>query len=471
MRNVVGQIATVLAVASCSTGQHAADPGSVERPLSFRSGVDMRYRDDSVRPQDDLYRYLNGKWLDTFEIPADKGTYGAFTYVDDQTQEQLRIIVTGLAAADAAGPAEVGAAGTPGAARNAADAADDARKITNLYASFMDEARLETLGLAPLQSAFAEIDSVSDKRDIPALIARFNRSSAGAPIDLGINPDQKDSTRYAVSIGQSGLGLPDRDYYLKDDAKLKDARTKYLAHVEKMLRMAGDGNAKQSAADILKLETSMARLQWTRVENRDPEKTYNKFAVSELGTLMPNYGWDRYLERCGVLGKTDYVIIRQPSYFSGLDRLIEETPLGTWKSYFKWHQLSAAAPYLSKEFVDERFAFTGTALRGVPQNLPRWKRGLKLVDESMGEAIGRLYVARYFPKQNKARMETLVRNLIQVYGREVTTLDWMSEQTKRGAHEKLAKLSIKIGYPNTWRRLRRFGHPARRPVGQCSARR
>jgi putative endopeptidase len=447
MPRYVGFVATVLAVAACSTSNHPAGLDSVTHPAALLAGVDTQYVDDSVRPQDDLYRHLNGKWLDTFEIPADKGAYNAFTHIDDTTQEQLRGIVEALAASNAGG---LSASSSDGGAAAAAPGAD-AQKIADLYASFMDEARLETLGLAPLKAAFTDIEAMADRREIPALIARFNRTGAGAPYDIDIDADPKESTRYAASIGQSGLGLPDRDYYLKDDAKLKDARVKYLAHMERMLGMAGDLHARQSAADILKLETAMAELQWTRVANRDPEKTYNKIAIAELHTLMPTYDWQSYLQGSGVLGKTEYVIIQQPSYFSGLGKLIADTPLSVWKSYFKWHQLSAAAPYLSKACVDERFAFTGTSLRGIPQNRPRWKRGMTVVDGAMGEAIGRLYVAKYFPPQNKARMEELVRNLLEAYRRDIVTLDWMSPQTKNGAQEKLAKLVTKIGYPNTWR--------------------
>jgi len=436
--------ALVLILAGCTTDHRASDqaagapaagaPAAGPRAV-LRSGIDLEYVDDTVRVQDDAYRHLNGKWLDTFEIPADKGTYGAFTLIDDQTQEQLRSIVESTAASSAAG-----------------DAADsDAQKIADLYASFMDEPRLEALGLAPLKAQFATIDALAGKQEIPALIARYNRTEADAPYDVSIDADAKDSTRYAAIIGQSGLGLPDRDYYLKDDAKLKSARVAYLKHIEKMLAMAGDAHASQSAADVLKLETAMAELQWTRVANRDPEKTYNKMPLAELNGLTQGYDWKQYLQESGLEGKVDYVIIRQPSYFTGLAKLISDMPLRMWKSYFKWHQLSAAAPYLSKAFVDERFAFSGTILRGIPENRPRWKRGIALLDGTMGEALGRLYVAKYFPPANKARMESLVSNLIEAYRRDVVTLDWMSADTKIGAQEKLAKLVTKIGYPNTWR--------------------
>ncbi len=434
LRKTMGGMAVTMAVltlAACSTGRRAAAPEPAATPAPLASGVETTYVDPAVRPQDDLYRHLNGRWLDTFQLPPDKGVYGAFTFIDDQAQEQLRGIVEGLKAGEGG------------------DA--DARKIADLYASFMDTDTLEARGITPLADDFAAIDAVRSPRDVAALIARFNRTGTGAPYDMDVGPDSRDSTRYALTLGQSGLGLPDRDYYLKDDAKLKLARAKYLAHVEKMLGMAGDAHAAQSAAGILKLETAMADLQWTRVANRDPVKTYNKVALGELATLMPRYPWDAYLAAAGVQERIDYVIVAQPSYFTGIGKLLDTTPLPVWKAYFKWHQLAAAAPYLSKAFVDERFAFTGTVLRGIPENRPRWKRGMSFLDGAMGEAIGRLYVEKYFPPQNKARMQRLVDNLLEAYRRDIDTLDWMSPQTKQGAQAKLAKLVTKIGYPDHWR--------------------
>jgi putative endopeptidase len=415
------------------------------------SGVDMQYADHSVRAQDDLYRYLNGKWLDSFQLPSDKGSYGSFAYIDDTTQEQLRGIVEGLAQAAGAGKGTVNANGTVNG-NGTADAADaEARKITDLYASFMDETRLDALGLKPLQGELAAIDAISDRSELPALIAHLNRIGAGAPYDFDVNQDARNSLQYAVVIHQSGLGMPDRDYYLKDDAKLKDVRAKYLAYVGKMLGMAGDAQAGTDAAAILDLETALARVQWTRVDNRDPVKTYNKTAIADLPKLMPAYDWPSYVRSCEIKGKVDSVIISQPSYFNALDQLMATTPLPVWKAYFKWHVLSAAAPYLSRPFVDERFAFNGTVLSGIPENRPRWKRGIALLDIAIGEALGKRYVERYFPPQNKARMEALVRNLLDAYRRDIDTLDWMSPATKKGAQAKLAKLVTKIGYPDKWR--------------------
>ena len=278
------------------------------------SGIDLQYVDHAVRPQDDLYRHLNGKWLDSFQIPPDKAVYGSFTLIDDATQEQLHGIVDTLR-------------------QSAPD--PDAVKLADLYASFMDEATLEGLGMKPLQGEFDAIDALQDKAELPALIAHLNRIGAGAPYDFYINQDARNSLQYAVVIHQSGLGMPDRDYYLKDDAKLKDARAKYLAYAAKMMAMAGDAQAKTDAAAILDLETALAEAQWTRVENRDPIRTYNKIGIADLPRLMPDYDWQRYVKGSEIAGKADSVIVNQPSYFSNLDRLITVTPLAGMESLFQ----------------------------------------------------------------------------------------------------------------------------------------
>jgi putative endopeptidase len=426
----------IAGLAACAGNQtpavSASAPRAAQQPV-LRSGIDLQYVDSSVRPQDDAYQYLNGKWLRTFQLPPDKGAVGSFTAIEDATEEQLRSIVESL---DQATPVDGDA---------------DAKKLADLYASFMNEEQLEALGLKPLQAEFAAIDAVKDMNALPALMAHMNAIGAGAPYGLFVNLDARNSTQYAVSLFQGGLGMPDRDYYLKDDVKLTQARVSYRAHIEKMLSMAGESKAAEHATAILNLETSLAKIQWTRVEDRDPIKTYNKTAITELGALMPGYDWQRYVHSAGFEGKVDSVIIRQPSYFTGLGKVMTNTPLPVWKAYFKWRVLSAAAPYLSKAFVDERFAFTGSVLRGVPENQPRWKRGITLLDGSIGEALGKLYVAKYFPPQNKARMQALVQNLLEAYRRDIDTLDWMSAETKVGAQAKLAKMLPKIGYPDHWR--------------------
>jgi putative endopeptidase len=425
---------SICAIAIAGLAACVNPPPAAKAPPSAapRSGVDLQYVDSSVRPQDDVYEYLNGKWLRDFQLPADRGAVGSFTAIEDTTEVQLRGIVDGLG-------------------KTAPDGDPDARKLADLYASYMNEEQLEALGTKPLQAEFAAIDAVKDMGALPTLMAHMNSIGAGAPFGLFVNLDARNSTQYAVILTQSGLGLPDRDYYLKDDAKLKQARDAYLAHVEKMLGMAGEAKAAESAAAILNLETSLAKIQWTRVEERDPIKTYNKTALTELAVLMPGYDWQRYVRGAGIEGKVDSVIIRQPTYFTALSKIISGTPLPVWKAYFKWRVLSTSAPYLSKSFVDERFAFTGGVLRGVPENQARWKRGIALLDGSLGEALGKLYVAQYFPPEHKARMQALVQNLLEAYRRDIDTLDWMSAETKVGAQAKLAKMLPKIGYPDRWR--------------------
>jgi putative endopeptidase len=436
MLKILSTVVCIACLAACAGNQTAPGAAAASAPspipAALRSGIDLQYVDSSVRPQDDVYQYLNGKWLRNYQLPADKGAVGSFTVVQDKTEQQLRTIVDGLDQA-------------------AGNADPDAQKLADLYASYMNEPQLETLGMKPLLAEFAAVDALKDGNAIPSLMAHLIEIGAGAPFALQINVDARNSAQYAVILYQSGLGLPDRDYYLKDDAKLKEARIAYRAHIEKMLGMAGQARAAQSSAAILDLETSLAKIQWTRVEDRDPIKTYNKTALSELAVLMAGYDWQRFIRGAGLDAKVESVIVSQPSYFTGLGKLMGSTPLPVWKAYFKWRLLSASAPYMSKSFVDERFAFTGGVLRGVPENQDRWKRGIALLDVSLGEALGKFYVAKYFPPQNKARMQALVLNLLEAYRRDIDTLDWMSADTKVGAQAKLAKMSPKIGYPDHWR--------------------
>ena len=418
---------TILAAsAAClfsTPGAHAASMPS--------SGIDLRYVLPNVRPQDDIYRHLNGKWLEDFRIPADKSAYSMFTLVNDETQKQLKTIVAGLLAGGARDP--------------------EARKVADLYASYMDVARVDALGVSPIEGELRRIDALTDKRGIAALIAHYNESVADAPFDAGIAQDSRASTRYAVYLAQGGLGLPNRDYYLSRAPKLVATRAAYLRYVQAMFRLAGLAHPARSAAEIMQLETALAKLQWSPVANRDPVKTYNKTSLADLPRLMGGYDWPEYLRDTGLAGKVDYVIVSQPSYFTGLGRLIETTPLPVWKAYFRWRVLSSAAPYLSQTFVRRRFAFEGTVLKGAEVNRPRWQRGLSLIDVAMGEALGKLYVARYFPPRNKARMLALVHHLIEAYRADIATLDWMSPPSRVGAFAKLDKLAIKIGYPDKWR--------------------
>jgi putative endopeptidase len=400
---------------------------------SLASGIDTQYIDRAVRPQDDFYRFVNGKWLAATEIPADKPSYGSFDIRYEESLEQLRGLVE-AAARDSAAPE-----------------ASEARKIGNLYRSFLDESALETLGTAPLKGELERIAAIRDKRELAGAIARLQQIGVTVPIGQNVHLDNKDSTRYVYDVGQDGLGMPDRDYYLKDDAELKKARTEYQAHIRRSLALLGDQAAAAEARDILALETQLAKAQWTKVDNRDPVKVYNKVEIARLRALAPSFDWKRYLVATGVDGKVDYLIVSQPSYVGAFGRIVDGTALAVWKSYLRWHLLSSFSPYLSRQYVDENFGFYHTVLEGVPQNRPRWKRGVTLVDQSIGEAVGKLYVAKYFPPESKARVDALVKNLLEAFRRDLDELDWMGPATRRQAQVKLAAINRKIGYPDKWR--------------------
>ena len=395
------------------------------------SGITTEYIDPAVRAQDDFFTHLNGKWLATAEIPADKTSWGTFAKLDEDLQPQIRGIIET-------------AAKTPNLVPGS-----DAQKIGDYYASFMDEAKLDSLGLSPLKGELARIASLQDKKEIPALMARFSKMGLDSPFDFGIHQDAKDSTKYVADIGQGGLGLPDRDYYL--EAAKADTLAKYQEHVAKMLTLADDQTATADAKDIVALETALAKAQWSKVQNRDPVKTYNKVEIDKLAAMAPGYDWNSYLADTGVSAKVKYVIVSQPSYLKAIGGIIASTPLSVWKAYFQWHLVHGDAPYLSKPFVDENFAFYGTTLTGVTEMRPRWKRGVAAVNGALGESLGKLYVAQYFPAERKERMDALVKNLLVAYQQSINTLDWMSPVTKKQAQIKLSKFTTKIAYPNKWR--------------------
>jgi len=398
------------------------------------SGIDTQFIDTSVRPQDDFFTYLNGKWLKTTEIPADKSSWGTFAKLRDDTQPQLLGII------EAAQKDPNKKTGT------------DVQKIGDLYASFMDEARLETLGVKPLSSELQRIRTLKDKKGLPNLIAHLSKIGVATPYGVRVGQDARASTKYATYIGQGGLGMPDRDYYLKlDDKRMADTRAKYEAHVAQILTLAGEKNAAEQAKAIVAFETELAQVQWTKVENRDPVKRYNKMSVTELAALTPGYDWNAALAAAGVGNKLEYVIVAQPSYLTGFNKVVEKTDLATLKSYFEWQLLREYSPYLSKAFVDANFAFYGTVLTGVSENRPRWKIGVSTVEGALGEALGRQYVTKYFPAERKARMEELVKNVTAAYAQSIETLDWMTPATKKEAQAKLAKFTPKVGYPNKWR--------------------
>jgi putative endopeptidase len=404
------------------------------------SGLDLASIDPQIRPQDDLYRHTNGRWLSTTEIPADRSNYAKFLSQSDAVQAQLRTLIEEAAASP----------------EHASDS--ERQKLGDLYRSFMDEARLESLGLAPVRARLAAVDAVSTPRDLAKLFGQFARVGVASAVFYAIGQDPKVATQYIASVGQaapysgtpSGLGLPDRDYYLLDEPRFIELRQKYVAHVERMLQLAEIDEAERAAHEVLKLETEIARIQWTRVADRDEEKVYNKFALAELDAVIPGFDWSAYLREVGA-GRSPGLIVRQPSYFTALAALMRDTELSVWKAHAKFHVLSHAAPMLDKGFVDAHFEFHGRTLAGIQEQAPRWKRAVEATDRALGEALGRLYVQRHFPPQAKARVEVLVGNLVKAYEQSIRALDWMSAQTKDNALEKLSRMSLKVGYPDRWK--------------------
>jgi len=398
------------------------------------SGIDTTGIDPQVRAQDDFFRYSQGKWLSGVDIPADRSSWGAFNVAQETVEGQVRSIIE---------KAEQDKARKPGS---------DAQKIGDYYASFMDEARRNALGLKPLKAEQARIAALSGKKGLGALVAHLNRIDVGSPLDMSVRQDARDSTRYVVAIHQSGLGLPSRDYYLSDkDARLSEVRAKYQQHVEKMLALAGHAHVAEEAAQIVALETDIARAHWSAVENRDPVKTYNKLSLAELKALMPGFDVDAYLKGVGVAGKIDSVIVSQPSFLAALDKLVETTPLPVWKAYFEFHLVSSFAPYLSQAFVDESFAFRGAVLAGTKENRSPQKRAIAEVNRALGEMVGKAYVREYFPAERKQQVADMVKNFLTAFREGIDTLDWMSPETKLQAQAKLAKINVKVGYPDKWR--------------------
>jgi len=427
-RALLAAACAALAAACGPTAERGA--GASDAP-ALRSGIELANLDRSVRPQDDFYRHVNGTWLKTTQIPADKPSWAPYIKLRDDTDAQVREIIA--QASELPGPA-----------------GSEAQKVGDFYASFMDEARIEAHGATPLASELTRIDLISSKREIPELMAHLSRLGVDAPFDGGVLPDAKNSAQYIAYFGQSGLGLPDRDYYLLDDAKFAGIREKYALHIEKLLALGGTSKPAEAAAKVLAFETRLAGKQWTRVDSRNVDKIYNKFALARLDALTPGFTWQQYLQGMS-LAPSPGAVIMQPDYFTAAVALMNATPLPVLKAYFRWQVLHSYAPYLSKEFVDENFAFYGTTLNGTPANRPRWQRGAQAVQGALGEAVGKIYVERHFPPAAKARMQELVGNLIKAYEQSIRTLDWMGEETRQKALVKLSKFRSKIGYPDKWR--------------------
>lgn len=418
-------IALSLGLAACSS-----EPTT---KVAAVSGIELQNFDASVRHQDDFYYSVNGKWLANTPIPADKSNYGAFSVLYDQSQAALKKIIDDAAASTQAAPGS------------------NAQKIGDFNASFMNTTLLENLGVSPLTPLLSDIASVKSHHELPALMGKLLVNGSGIPFGFFVNNDAKNSSQYAVYLSQSGLTLPDRDYYLKDDPKFVATRQAMAQYVTDILTEAGYQDAKRAAKHVADIELMLAQGQWSRVASRDANKAYNKLDREQLQHLMGAFDFNAFAASAGLGDKVSAVIVRQPSYLEQLGEQFTRFPVGAWQDYLAFHLVDSYAELLSQKFVDVNFAFKGKTLMGIEAQEPRWKKAVDGADQVIGELVGEEYVKQHFKPEAKARMETMINNLIKGFEVSINELEWMTPATKLAAQEKLAKFTYKIGYPDKWK--------------------
>ena len=415
------------------TGCNNDDTTSTVAPSSsLISGIELQNMDTSISPQDDFYTYVNGNWINNTTIPADKSSYSAFSEIYDKTQTSLQEIVTEILAKEPQN-------------RSVSES-----KIADLYTSYMDTTRLESLGITPLQSTLDMIDAVQSYNDLTAVMGKVIKEDITTPITFYVGADANDSEINILYLSQDGLGLPDRDYYLNSDTTFTEIQNKYKTYIKDIYALSGkSGDAEVIAQNVYDLEYQLAQIEWNNEDNRDALKTYNKYTLSDANALSGNFNLELFLQNIGI-SNLNTLIIAEPSYFSDLGTLYETIPLDTWKAYLTFHALSDYARFLNKEFVDLNFDFYATTLNGITEQRERSKLALDLINEVIGELLGKLYVEKYFPARAKEQMEILVENVLTAYDRSIDSLTWMEDSTKAAARDKLHKITTKIGYPETF---------------------
>ena len=426
---LLGAAASALALTAGIAHAQQPAPAITTAPVSAKPtygsyGFDAAGMDLSVKPGDDFYDHANGTWAKNTPIPADKSNYGAFNTLDELSRTRTRAILD--AAKD-----------------------DPASKIGAAYASYLDTAAVEAKGLAPIKPWMAEIKGVKDKAGYATLAAKAARAGISGPFRFYVGQDDKDPETYILSMSQGGLGLPDRDYYLDEKPEMAKIRAAYVAHLEAMLTLAGESDAKARAAALMAFETEVAKVHWTQIDSRDADKTYNKLTLAGLQKAAPGFDFAAYFKANG-LTPTD-LLVAQPSAITGEAALIAKTPIAVLKDALLLRSLHAYADKLPDSIANADFAFYGTTLSGTPEREARWKRGVDFLKDSLGEEVGKVYVAQYFPPETKAAMDVLVKNVIAAMGRRIDGLPWMSDTAKARAHKKLAAFTPKIGYPDKWR--------------------
>lgn len=393
------------------------------------TGLDFSNRDTSVRVQDDLFRHFHGHWLATATIDPDKSSAGAFINLRDEAEANVRNIIEGLRTVEPDSPEA---------------------QIARLYASFLNENLVEVLGATPLQPFLEAVETITDPDSLARYLGDALRRGLGSLVHFGEETDPGDPTRYVFFLMQSGLGLPDEEYYrLAEHAEILAA---YRQHVERMLALAGISDAAAQADQVLALETKIAAQHWDKVRCRDLVAMFNPMSWEELQDVAAGFSWEAFREAAGIpTEKLTYLVVEQPSFIQSLPQLVADTTPEAWRAWARWHLISNFAPFLATRFVEANFAFYGRILSGAEELRPRWKRGIAFVEGAVGEAIGKLYVAKHFKPEAKAAMEALVGNLIKAYEQSIRSLTWMSEETKQQALAKLAGFTPKIGYPSRWR--------------------
>ncbi len=402
-----------------------AETPAAGNPQIGSFGFDTAGMDAAIKPGDDYAGYANGGWVKSVEIPADRPSWRMFDMLDELSRTRSREILED-------------AAKTPGS------------KIGDFYASFMNEGAAETKAIAPIAPWLTAIGRSADASAVAARMGELLRAGVRTPFSIDVDQDDKAPDRYITKVSQSGLGLPDRDYFLKDDPKLAAIRTAYAAYLARLLTLAGEPDGAARAARLFDFEKQLATVQWSRIESRDADKTYNKWARADFARNAPGFDWTAFLTAAG-LDQQPMFLVAQPSAFAGSAKAIAATPLAVLRDYLLVRTIDAYAPYLSKPLVDAQFGFARTTLGGIPENEPRWKRGVSLVSSEIGEAVGQIYVAKYFPPSAKLAADRLVQNIIAAMGDRLRALDWMAPATKQKALVKLAAFRPRIGYPDKWR--------------------
>lgn len=425
-------LGTLVGVPVWDNNAQATDPTTKPTASDSKlSGIDLDNISDKISPSKNFYEYVNEGWLESTEIPADQSNYGSFSVLDDAVKEAIRTIIEEAAASD---PAQ----------------GSNEQKVGDFFKSYTNVEKRNELGIEPAKPLLAEVNAATDKDTFAVMAANLLKKGVAGPFAAYISVDARKSDQYTVYVTQSGTTLPDRDYYLKDEKQYIDARAALETYITDMFTAFGIDDAADAAKRVLELETKLAEIQWTRVENRDPVNTYNKYTRESLAQELSNFSVGKFIETAGLADQVEF-IVRQPSYHKKLNKLLDSVPMSTWKEYYQFQVIDAIASDLTEELEKRHFDFHGTTLSGIQEQKPMWRRGVEATNGILGEIVGKIYVDQYFPPEAKERMEDLVGNLKKAFAKRIIAIDWMSPATKKQANEKLAKFTTKIGYPDEWK--------------------